>query len=77
MFAQNNCNPRFLQLDPRDDNLFGLFWDCPDGEFSPPVNIQSVLCEILVESGLVVSCQAANMSLLIRPTLPPPLPKIR
>ena len=82
IFASSFCNPRFKQLEPVDNgggssDRYGLFWDCPAGESIPPDDIQAVLCEVLVQSGLVASCKAANMSVVTPPTRPPSLPEIR
>ena len=83
IFASSFCNPRFKQLEPADNgggssgSGYGLFWDCPAGESVPPDDIQAVLCEVLVQSGLVASCKAANMSVVTTPTPPPSLPEIR
>ena len=76
MFANNFCSPRFILLEAGGAR-FGLFWDCPEGENSPPVSVQPLLCEALVQSGLVETCRGTNTSVFTRPTTPPSLPKIR
>lgn len=76
-FTANFCDPRFVQLDPADGSRYVLIWDCPPGEPSPPQDIQTNICEVVVEAGVVASCRANNMTLLTPATPPASLPRIR
>ena len=55
--------------------MYGLFWDCPDGSSRPNTTIESVLCQRLLQSGLVESCKPTNMTAIT--ATPPSPPKIR
>ena len=72
-FANNLCAPRFIKLE--NSTMYGLFWDCPDGSSRPNTTIESVLCQRLLQSGLVESCKPTNMTAIT--ATPPSLPKIR
>ena len=62
------CEPRFTQL---NDTHYALRWICPDGVDPPSDSVQADICDVLLDSGSVETCQPPNGVVLEPPTNPP------
>lgn len=65
------CEPRFIQPDDAVEQFF-LIWLCPVNISEPTPQDQAVLCSVLLQSPLVVTCQPPGGSEMTLPTVPTP-----